>query len=65
MWWSVWDVISLVILFPIKWPVTSAVFWITPFEVVLSASLPNCLARSESFGMYLQLEYLPIFLQIF
>ena len=37
-------VILLAILFPIKSPIASAVFRMTLFEEVLSASVPNCLA---------------------
>ena len=34
------------ILFPMKSPVASAVFWIAFFEAVVSASVAYCLARS-------------------
>ena len=42
-------VIPSAILLPIKSPVASAVFWITIFEVVLSASVADCLGWSRRF----------------
>ena len=41
-------VILSAVLFPIKSPIASAVFWIAPFEAVLSASVAECLAWSIS-----------------
>ena len=58
-------VILLAILLPIKSPVNSAVFWITFFEVVLSAFVADCLTWSRSFWQYLPLTFLLIFLPIF
>ena len=58
-------VILLAILLPIKSPVISAVFWITFFEVVLSAFVADCLTWSRSFWLYLLLTFLLIFLPIF
>ena len=57
------------ILFLIKSPVASAVFWIALCYTVLSASIADCLPWSTIFWLYLPLEflfiYLPIFLLIF
>ena len=73
-------VILLEILLPIKSPVASAVFWITLFGIVLSASVADCLAWSRIFwhirsetlaawantpGLYLLLKVLLIFYQYF
>ena len=60
-------VILLAILLPIKSPVASAVFWITLFEVVLSASVLDYLAWSRGFWLYLPNGYLflTMFLRIF
>ena len=43
----------------------AAVFWITLFELVLSASYVDCLAWSKRFWLYLPLTFLLIFLPIF
>ena len=40
-------------------------FWVTLFEVVLSASVANCLVWSKSFWKYLPLTFLLILLKIF
>ena len=40
-------------LLPIKWPVVSPVFWITPFKVVLSASIKDYLELSRSLLLHL------------
>ena len=53
-------VILSAIVSPIKSPVTSTVFWITLFEVVLSASVTYCLAWSRFFWLYLPLTFLLI-----
>ena len=50
-------VILLAILFPIKSPVASAVFWIALFEAVLRVSVVDCLAWSKSFWLYLLLKF--------
>ena len=42
-------VILLVILLPIQSTLDSAVFWINFFEVVLTASVADCLAWSRNF----------------
>ena len=44
-------VILLSNLLPIKLPVASAFFWITLFEVVLSAAVADCEAWSRSFWL--------------
>ena len=46
------------ILLPVKSPVVSAVFWISLFEVVLSAFAPNFLALLRIFWLYLPLRLL-------
>ena len=46
-------IILFAILFSIKSPVASSVYWIIIFEVVLSASVANCLAWLESFWLNL------------
>ena len=56
---------TLVTLFPIESPVVSAVFWVTPFDVVLIASVADCLAWSISFWLYLLLKFLLTFLPVF
>ena len=53
------------ILFQIKSPVPSAVFWINLFEAVLSAFIAGFLAWSRSFWLYLLLKFLLLFLPIF
>ena len=58
-------VILSAILLPIKSAVPSAVFWITLFKVVLSASLADYLPLSRSFWLYLPSKFLLIFLPIF
>ena len=40
------------ILLPIKSPVASAVFWISFFEVVLGASVADCLVWSRTCWLY-------------
>ena len=50
-------VISSAILLPIKLPVASIAFWITLFEVVLSAYVADCQAWSRSFWLYLLLSF--------
>ena len=50
------------ILFPIKSPVASAVFWIALFETVFIAFVVGFLALSRSFWLYLLLKFLPMFL---
>ena len=53
------------ILFPIKSPVASAAFWVTLFELVLGASVADCL---EAFGCIYKLSFfifLPTVLAIF
>ena len=55
-------VILLAILLPIKSHVASAVFFITLFELVLSASVADYLATSKSFWLYLPLKFLLILL---
>ena len=57
-------VILPAILFPIKSPVPSAVFWTTLFEAVLSASVADCLGWSRNFWLYLQFKFLLIILPI-
>ena len=57
-------VILSAILLPIE-PVASAVFWITFFEVVLSASVADYLAWLISFWLYLPIKFLLKFLPIF
>ena len=58
-------VILLAILFPMKSPVASAVFWTTLFELVLRASVADCLAWSRSVWLYLLLKFLFMFLPTF
>ena len=53
------------ILFPIKSPVLSAVFWIAPFEAILSTYVADCFAWSRSFRLYLIFKFLFVFLPIF
>ena len=57
-------VVLLAILLPIKSPVDSAVFSINIFEIILSASVADYLARSRSFWLYLPLKVLLRFLPI-
>ena len=52
-------------LFPIKSPISYAVFWIACSEGVLNASVPDCLAWSRNFWLYLMLKFLLIFSTIF
>ena len=42
---------------PIKSPVAPAVFWIAFFEVILSASVADCLTRSKGFWLYLPIKF--------
>ena len=58
-------VILSAILFRIKSPVASAVFWIALFKAVLSASVASCLAWSRSFWLCVLLKFLLIFLSTF
>ena len=58
-------VILSAILFPIKSPVASAVFWIAVFEAVLSASVAACLAWSRSSWLYLLSKFYLYFYQYF
>ena len=53
------------ILLPTRLPVASAVFWITFFELVLSAPVAGFLAILRRFWLYLPLKFLLIFLPIF
>ena len=55
-------VISSAILLPIKSQVASAVFWIALFDAVFVASVVDFLALSRSFGPYLMLKCVPMFL---
>ena len=54
-------VILATISLPIKSPVSSAVFWITYFELVLSASVADCFAWLRGFWMNLPITFLPVF----
>ena len=47
--------VSVSILFPVKWSVATAAFWVALFEVVLSASLADCLAWSRSHNLLQQI----------
>ena len=58
-------VIPLAILLPIKSLIASTVFWITLFEVVLSAPVADCLALTIRFSLYLPLKFSLIILLIF
>ena len=58
-------IILPVILLPIKSPVASAVFWITYFEAVLSASVADSVAWLSSLWLYSPLNFLLMFLPIF
>ena len=51
-------IILLAILWAFNSPVASAVFWITFFEEVLSASLADCLAWSRSYIFHLSFTYI-------
>ena len=53
------------ILFPIKSPVASAVFWIILLEAVLSASVANFLAWTRIFWVYLPWSFYLCFTNIF
>ena len=50
------------VLLPIKSQVASAVFWIALFDAVFVASVVDFLALSRSFGPYLMLKCVPMFL---
>ena len=52
------EVVLSAILFPIKSPVASAVFWTTLFEAVFAASIPVFVAVSINFLQYLSPYFL-------
>ena len=61
-------VILIAILLPVKSPVASAVLWSALSEVVLSASVANCLAWWGSFWLYLLFRlflYFSTYLNVF